>query len=307
MSSSKADVAKKTRREIANHNERRRMQNINTGFEQLRDVLPPIYDSSSDRLSKAAVLSRAHEYILKLRQQNQQMQMELMHHRSDAARVQAQMFNGYSAGALPEQVAAAAPPRSRGASISPPLSVSEGTHLITPPHDRSAETPTAAAPAVTATATATAAPAPASVLAQLPTAAAAPIRPSPSPSPGHVSHAVAAATPTPSRRHSAPTPVGRLQELNRGPKRRRISVAARPVEAGQNLDVMLQAIAALETSHATADVVAETPTGPGSSLAFHAVGDTAKPTSPKKKADVSTDGTPRGKPPTSRRLLLTAA
>lgn len=51
-SAAKADTSKKSRREIANHNERRRMQSINTGFEQLRDVLPAYREAPSDRLSK---------------------------------------------------------------------------------------------------------------------------------------------------------------------------------------------------------------------------------------------------------------
>jgi hypothetical protein len=52
----KTDSSKKSRRAIANHNERRRMQNINTGFEQLRDILPAYRDTAaSDRLSKVSL------------------------------------------------------------------------------------------------------------------------------------------------------------------------------------------------------------------------------------------------------------
>ena len=45
----KASLEKKTRREIANSNERRRMQSINTGFMRLKSLVPSI---SKEKVSK---------------------------------------------------------------------------------------------------------------------------------------------------------------------------------------------------------------------------------------------------------------
>lgn len=55
---------KRTKREIANMNERRRMQNINTGFQTLRAQLPPRYDG--EKLSKAAILQHTSTHIFEL-------------------------------------------------------------------------------------------------------------------------------------------------------------------------------------------------------------------------------------------------
>lgn len=52
---------KRVRREIANSNERRRMQSINAGFDSLRILLPPIQDG--EKLSKATILQLTAEYI----------------------------------------------------------------------------------------------------------------------------------------------------------------------------------------------------------------------------------------------------
>lgn len=52
---------RKARREIANSNERKRMQSINAGFQSLRLLLP--HTGPVDRLSKAAILQQAAEYI----------------------------------------------------------------------------------------------------------------------------------------------------------------------------------------------------------------------------------------------------
>lgn len=51
---------KRIRREIANSNERRRMQSINTGFNSLRTMLPK---HDGEKLSKAAILQHTAEYI----------------------------------------------------------------------------------------------------------------------------------------------------------------------------------------------------------------------------------------------------
>lgn len=64
---------RKIRREIANHNERKRMQSINAGFQSLRTLLPQTSSSSADRLSKAAILQHAVEYISYLMHERQQL------------------------------------------------------------------------------------------------------------------------------------------------------------------------------------------------------------------------------------------
>jgi len=54
---------KRIRREIANSNERRRMQSINSGFASLRTLLP---HHEGEKLSKAAILQQTAEYIYSL-------------------------------------------------------------------------------------------------------------------------------------------------------------------------------------------------------------------------------------------------
>ena len=54
---------KRIRREIANSNERRRMQSINTGFQALKSLIP---HTDGEKLSKAAILQQTSEYILQL-------------------------------------------------------------------------------------------------------------------------------------------------------------------------------------------------------------------------------------------------
>lgn len=51
---------KRVKREIANSNERRRMQSINAGFQKLKRLLPV---GDGDKLSKAAILQHASEFI----------------------------------------------------------------------------------------------------------------------------------------------------------------------------------------------------------------------------------------------------
>ncbi len=55
-----------SRRQLANLNERRRMQAINAGFESLRRLLP-LPAAPRERLSKAGILHEANEYITALR------------------------------------------------------------------------------------------------------------------------------------------------------------------------------------------------------------------------------------------------
>lgn len=57
---------KRIRREIANSNERRRMQSINAGFSSLRSILP---HHEGEKLSKAAILQQTAEYIYSLEQE----------------------------------------------------------------------------------------------------------------------------------------------------------------------------------------------------------------------------------------------
>lgn len=56
---------RKLRREIANSNERRRMQSINSGFQALRLLIP---HSEGEKLSKAAILQQTAEHIFSLEQ-----------------------------------------------------------------------------------------------------------------------------------------------------------------------------------------------------------------------------------------------
>ncbi|CAH8570994.1 unnamed protein product [Heterobilharzia americana] len=55
------DQEKRVRREIANSNERRRMQSINAGFDSLRILLPTISDG--EKMSKATILQLTAKYI----------------------------------------------------------------------------------------------------------------------------------------------------------------------------------------------------------------------------------------------------
>jgi hypothetical protein len=60
---SQMEREKRIRREIANSNERRRMQSINTGFQALKSLIP---HTDGEKLSKAAILQQTSEYILQL-------------------------------------------------------------------------------------------------------------------------------------------------------------------------------------------------------------------------------------------------
>lgn len=61
-----ATSEKRIRREIANSNERRRMQSINAGFSSLRTLLP---HHEGEKLSKAAILQQTSDYIYSLEQE----------------------------------------------------------------------------------------------------------------------------------------------------------------------------------------------------------------------------------------------
>jgi transcription factor AP-4 len=61
---------KRMRREIANSNERRRMQSINAGFQSLRGLLP---HHEGEKLSKAAILQQTAEYIYQLEQEKSKL------------------------------------------------------------------------------------------------------------------------------------------------------------------------------------------------------------------------------------------
>ncbi|XP_026181632.1 transcription factor AP-4 [Mastacembelus armatus] len=60
------DQERRIRREIANSNERRRMQSINAGFQSLKTLIP---HSDGEKLSKAAILQQTAEYIFNLEQE----------------------------------------------------------------------------------------------------------------------------------------------------------------------------------------------------------------------------------------------
>lgn len=82
-----SDNEKRMRREIANSNERRRMQSINAGFQSLRTLLP---HHEGEKLSKAAILQQTAEYIWALEQektrllaQNCQLKRLIEHDRTD--------------------------------------------------------------------------------------------------------------------------------------------------------------------------------------------------------------------------------
>ncbi|XP_062388916.1 transcription factor AP-4 [Sardina pilchardus] len=60
------DQERRIRREIANSNERRRMQSINAGFQSLKTLIP---HCDGEKLSKAAILQQTTEYIFSLEQE----------------------------------------------------------------------------------------------------------------------------------------------------------------------------------------------------------------------------------------------
>ncbi|CAD7078965.1 unnamed protein product [Hermetia illucens] len=84
ISKSAMENEKRMRREIANSNERRRMQSINAGFQSLRSLLP---HHEGEKLSKAAILQQTSQYIIELERekthllsQNSQLKRTLGQH-----------------------------------------------------------------------------------------------------------------------------------------------------------------------------------------------------------------------------------
>ncbi|XP_015792537.1 transcription factor AP-4 [Tetranychus urticae] len=71
---SQLEHEKRVRREIANSNERRRMQSINAGFNSLRTMLPK---HDGEKLSKAAILQHTAEYIHQLEQEKTRLLSEI--------------------------------------------------------------------------------------------------------------------------------------------------------------------------------------------------------------------------------------
>ncbi|CAL1544407.1 unnamed protein product [Lymnaea stagnalis] len=67
---------KRMRREIANSNERRRMQCINAGFSNLRALIPNL---EGEKLSKAAILQHTTEYITTLANDKSRLEIQLDH------------------------------------------------------------------------------------------------------------------------------------------------------------------------------------------------------------------------------------
>ncbi|CAD5124649.1 DgyrCDS12917 [Dimorphilus gyrociliatus] len=66
------DKQRKIRRQIANNNERRRMQSINAGFESLRTMLPLV----DEKMSKAGILQRTKDYLNRLLQERTNLKKE---------------------------------------------------------------------------------------------------------------------------------------------------------------------------------------------------------------------------------------
>ncbi|KAM7386895.1 hypothetical protein PAMA_009494 [Pampus argenteus] len=67
------DQERRIRREIANSNERRRMQSINAGFQSLKTLIP---HSDGEKLSKAAILQQTAEYIFTLEQEKTRLMQQ---------------------------------------------------------------------------------------------------------------------------------------------------------------------------------------------------------------------------------------
>uniref|UniRef100_A0A1Q3EVP8 Putative bhlh transcription factor n=1 Tax=Culex tarsalis TaxID=7177 RepID=A0A1Q3EVP8_CULTA len=94
---------KRMRREIANSNERRRMQSINAGFQSLRQMLP---HHEGEKLSKAAILQQTAEYIYALEQEKTRLLSQNCALKRDRERDQQDQHSAAAAAATPEQVTA---------------------------------------------------------------------------------------------------------------------------------------------------------------------------------------------------------
>ncbi|XP_061404962.1 transcription factor AP-4 isoform X1 [Lethenteron reissneri] len=73
---SQRDTERRIRREIANSNERRRMQSINAGFQSLKTLIP---HTDGEKLSKAAILQQTAEYIYSLEQEKTRLLQQNAH------------------------------------------------------------------------------------------------------------------------------------------------------------------------------------------------------------------------------------
>eukprot|EP00049_Salpingoeca_infusionum_P017235 m.352214 g.352214 ORF g.352214 m.352214 type:complete len:526 (+) comp16466_c0_seq1:290-1867(+) len=134
------------RRAAANHNERKRMQNINAGFEQLRRLVP---SCGGERLSKALVLQHACAYIGMCQQQMaaqhhhiQQLEAQLMVAHSDIAapRVVTDPIHGHHQGPYSVPHHAAHPPPTKRIAEAPRVLEVE-TKPPPPPPPASTDTP----------------------------------------------------------------------------------------------------------------------------------------------------------------------
>lgn len=70
---------KRVKREIANSNERRRMQSINAGFQKLKRLLPV---NEGEKMSKAAILQHAAEFVLRIEREKTLLYEQNTHLRS---------------------------------------------------------------------------------------------------------------------------------------------------------------------------------------------------------------------------------
>ncbi|GFN82546.1 transcription factor ap-4-like [Plakobranchus ocellatus] len=99
---------KRHRREIANSNERRRMQCINAGFSSLRALIPQL---EGEKLSKAAILQHTTEFITSLEKEKRRLQLQVEHYMSQLSNMGSQGQDRAAAGA--DNFVACSPPPSK--------------------------------------------------------------------------------------------------------------------------------------------------------------------------------------------------
>jgi hypothetical protein len=97
------DDGRRHRRELANSNERKRMMNINVGFDRLRSMLP---NTGAERLSKASVLHQTVVFIEQLQQRNKSLVDQLQAATGSAPGIGLRSFAtaGVPAGAVPTPI-----------------------------------------------------------------------------------------------------------------------------------------------------------------------------------------------------------
>ncbi|KAJ7385176.1 Transcription factor AP4 [Desmophyllum pertusum] len=93
---------RKLRREIANSNERRRMQSINSGFQALRLLIP---HSEGEKLSKAAILQQTAEYIFALEQDKTRLLQQKHHFKANPEPVRSRRSEQHRFKAIPAEKA----------------------------------------------------------------------------------------------------------------------------------------------------------------------------------------------------------